>query len=303
MRRFIIPMIALVAGASVANTETNGVFLDPARIGWSSVEYRASLLFISIDTAVSIEVADPVNLPGILIEPGEGKGAEPGDAVTRVRLMSNGLGLHSEISLFLNTDTGLALQRVSHDTGKRMRHRIYRFTDIGAYQRTWWPVGDAEKSLPRDRWPEWSERAEGLYPYPEEAFNAIVTEPGGLLYLVGAAPLNKVGDEFEILAYIRRHVHRVRIEVVGIEDIREKFDEYQGGTRIKRKGTIPTLKLLIRGEVLGDEDEDFEMLGLRGDISMNMDLITRAPLRVTGAVKIVGQITMRIQRLDRVETK
>ncbi len=269
--------------------------LTPDRIGWSALTFRASKLLMAIDVDVAIATPDCTTVAPRLITAGEGTGIAPAGLQKIVTIETEAFGRLSQVELILNAGDGAALQRTSHDSGGRFRHRIYRFTDRGAYQRTRWPVGKDEERLPAERWPEWSEANEDLRPYPPAAVNALVTEPSALLYLIGAAPLDEPGDTFDILAYVRSHVHRVQVEVVGPETIDLKYGFSNGTTTELRDGRQPTIRMLIRGESIdGDSDDEFELLGLRGDIVLHLEPVTRAPLQFEGRVKIAGNVRMRL---------
>ena len=299
MKHDFIAIFTCLIGANLASANAMESSFDPARVGWSEVQFHASLLFFSVDANIALSDRTAAEITDHLIDPGEGVAVTPDDKVQELRFTTAFFGRHTTTDLLINSGTGAALQRTSHDSGKRFRHRIYRFTDTGAYQRTRWPVGKDEEKLPAERWQEWSETDEGLYPYPAAAVGNIVTEPGGLLYIVGAAQLNEPGDKIEILAYVRRHVHRVQIEVTAPESIKVDYREHDGENSVDRKGKQQAMTLMIRGEGLDDEDDEneFELLGLRGDIIMHMDPKTRAPLQLNGSVKIAGQVTLRIKKL------
>lgn len=290
--------IALLVGTGAGAGSPDTGSLDESRIGWSNLSYRASKFFFSVDADISIAPASAGQIAEQLMEPGEGKAVAPSDEIQILIFETEAFGRDTVSTLIVNSDDGAALQRTSHDSGKRYRHRIYRYTDIGPYHRTRWPVGKAEEQLPADQWLQWSEAGEGIMPYPETAVGSIVTDPGGLLYIVGAAKLDEPGDTFVIYAYVRRHVHRVTIEVAGTEQIKVKYTE-RGKASVEHNGKRDALKLLIRGESLddGDSEKEFELLGLRGDIVMHIDPRTRAPLQIEGRVKIAGHTIMRIREL------
>ena len=273
--------------------------LDPSRIGWSELQFRASVLFFSVDANIVLDELAAREISPALMEPGEGIGVTAEDVVQQLRFTTDFVGRHTTTDLWLNASSGAALQRTSHDSGNRFRHRIYRYTDIGAYHKTRWPVGKDEENLPADRWPEWSEAGEDLRPYPPQVAGAVITDPGGLLYIVSAAKLEKPGDQAETLAFVRGHVHRVSVEVLSPEIITVKYRERSGKDLLERKGKQEVMRLLIRGQSVddGDAEDEFEMLGLRGDIIMHMDSQTRAPLQLTGRVKIAGRVTMRLTHL------
>jgi hypothetical protein len=65
---------------------------------------------------------------------------------------------------------------------------------------------------------------------------------------------------------------------------------------VQRQGTVRPLRLALQGLPVpgGDPDEDLELLGLRGRLELLLDPATRAPLQLSGNVKIVGSVTLRL---------
>ena len=299
MTHLIIRFLIVTGMIPVFAATSHAMDLNPDRIGWSALQFKASKFLMTIHASVGITTPDPAAAVAQLITAGEGKAVQPHISQKILSLRTEAFGRLSQIDLILNAENGAALQRTSHDSGSRYRHRIYRFTDRGAYQKTRWPIGKAEEKLPADQWPQWSEAKEDLRPYPSSVFGAVITDPSGLLYIVGAAPLDEPGDTFEILTYARKHVHRVQIEVTGMDSIKLNYQFESGAIREKREGKQQAIRLLIRGEGIddGDSDDEFELLGLRGDIVLHMDPTTRAPLQLEGRVKIAGHVTMRLVNL------
>lgn len=299
MIRYFLAIVTLSIVPPLTPVDAKNLPMDPRRVGWSEIQFHASKLFVSLDANVVLRDLLSGDISDRLIEPGKGVAIAPCNGIRQLVFTTDFVGRHTVSELLMNSLTGAALQRTSHDSGSRLRHRIYRFTDIGAYHKTRWPVGEAEEKLPAERWPEWSKAGEDLRPYPDEASDQIVTDPGGLLYIAGAAALEEPGDTTEILAFVRGQVYRVRIEVTQPESINVRFTKYDGNTVVEQKGKYQAMKLLIRGQGLdeGDGEDQFELLGLRGDIIMHMDPETRAPLQLNGRVKIAGNVTLRIKSL------
>jgi hypothetical protein len=278
---------------------SSAVQLDPDRVNWASLQFHASKFLVSIDADVSVSDVAAAEIEGLLMDAGEGTDVPAAESTKELVFTTEFFGRKSRAEVLLNAADGATLQRTSHDSGKRNRHRIYRYTDIGAYQRTWWPINSAEEKLPADQWQQWSKFEEGLRPFPAEIHGEPVADPGSLLYIVGAAPLNEVGDTIEILAYARSNVHRVQVEVAGMETIKVNYKQTGGASPGKKKGKVQALKLLLRGNMVddGDSDDQFELLGLRGDIDIHIDPVTRAPLQLEGNVKIAGHAVMRLKNL------
>jgi hypothetical protein len=298
-----VMLLTFFACIAEAQSETAAGRLDASRVGWSAVQIKATKFFISMTAGVSVSEIDAAALRQTLIDPGEGSPTDPGRSTQELVIEINGLGRSHETRLLLNALTGAAVQRTSHDSRGRLRHRIYRFTDAGAWQMSWWPVGAEEERLPPGRWLEWSEQSEGLQPYTIEPVGSIVTEPLGLLYIISAAPLSEPGDRYDTLAYMRGHVFPVHVEVIGRENLRVGFDDHSGQSTVRRKGEQTAIKLSIRGEAGEDGENRFELFGMRGDILMHLDPETRAPLQLKGKIKFLGQVTMRIQSLTHRRTR
>ncbi|MFQ5635591.1 MAG: hypothetical protein ACE5G3_09725 [Gammaproteobacteria bacterium] len=296
------PWLLFAAAAILAPDIGTSRPLDDGRIGWSEAHFRASKLFVAVNASVAIVDVPADKLDTLLMRPGEGNAVEALGPAKALIFSTRAFGRRSRAELLIDANSGATLQRTSHDSGSRYRHRIYRYTDAGAYQRTRWPVSQREERLPADQWTQWSRFEEGMRPFPREVRGELITDPAALLYIVGAAPLDRTGDTFETLAYVRKNVHRVRIEVAGIDRIRIDYDQVGGPEPGRRAGETRALKLRLRGGGIGGGDAEFELLGLRGDIDLHIDPETRAPMQLEGRVKIAGHAVMRLTRLKLEET-
>jgi hypothetical protein len=244
---------------------------------------------------VSAQIVPAATVADQLVATPTGTPVPPGPAVLVMKYGASGFGRDSQTTLYADPVSGGTLQRTQLDGGSRQRLRTYRFTDVGAYHFTRWPISEAEASLPPARW---TERSEGMRPYPEGAIGDPVTEATVLLWLAAASPLAATGDRMEVLTFSRRNVNRVIVEVVGSRKVDVDFEEQGPAGKRRRDGRIEALLLHLRGAPLvpGDDDEDFELLGLRGDLELALDPRTRVPLELRGKVKIAGQVTVRLRR-------
>jgi hypothetical protein len=262
------------------------------RIAWSSATLKAKKLFLAVEVTIGIDVQCAENLVEELIEPGEGKPVDPGPDILDLTLVTDGFGRHTEVSLLLNPENGAAIQRTSTDSGSKQRFRIYRFTDAGAYHRTRWPLKDETDKPPE----HWSERTENLRPYPPAIKGQTVTSATGLIYVAAASGLTDPGDQLEILTFARGDAHRVTMEVAPTIETSVKYRETSAAESRDRNENIPALRILIRGEPIAgtDTDDEFELLGLKGDIELLLDPESRLPLALSGNVKIMGHVTFRL---------
>ena len=267
--------------------------LDPARVGWTSVRFHASKYLVSGAATITLENTDLATLAEPLMQPGEGTPVEPDDQMLKLGFKIDSSGNSSQGSLLMNTRSGAAVQLVQL---KKDRYRISRFTDIGRYRHTHRPT-DGEESLPHA---EWTDQSDELRRFPAETAGATIAEPVALLYMIGAAPLEKPGDQLELFAVVRKQVFRVRVEVAGNpKEIKIDYKEHSSTGTARRKGKITPLRVLVRGQGLNpDDDEEFEFLGLRGDTEIYLQPETRVPLRLTGAMKVIGKVAFQLREVS-----
>ena len=289
-------LVAALPGPSRAAPGSAG--FDPARVGWSEIRMTGSKLFLTADARLSLRTVQGTTIrPDLLSVPaGQFTPVEPGADVLELLYETRAAGRVSTLALLMDPRSGAALQRSQHDQQGKLRFRTYRFGVEGAYQRTFWPANSGEKTLPPARW---TKTSEGLRAYPIPPEGRPVVEPTGLLYLVAAAPLDKPGDSLEVLVFRRRDTQVIRIEVLAPREVNVQYEELWPKGAVQRRGPVRPLRLALTGLPVpgGDPEDDMELLGLRGKLELLLDPATRAPLQLSGNVKIVGAVTLRLSAL------
>ena len=77
------------------------------------------------------------------------------------------------------------------------------------------------------------------------------------------------------------------------------------GGSVQRGRQFQRLRLAVRGlpvvdpagKVRGDKNEDFELLGLSGNIELALDAETRTPLLLSGNAPVFGKVTLRLSEV------
>jgi hypothetical protein len=288
----LFPISALLAGPAAAGD----ALFDPGRVRWTALEFDASKLLMSARAEVTARIVPAGAVAGQLVTTPAGAALLPAHDVLEMTYRTSGLGRASTATLWANPGTGAMLQQVTLDTSGRLRERTYRFTDIGAYHYTRRPAERREEALPPATWTELSE---GMRTYPEDVGGQPVTAPTVLLWLAAAADLSRRGDQLEVMAFSRRHVNRVTIEVTGTRTVSVDFTEQRAAEEPRRRrGNMQAIALRINGSPTDAtaEDEPFELLGLQGDLELLLDPATRAPLQLRGRVRIAGDVTVRLRK-------
>ena len=293
---FLILLLVPLLAATPAGAGAADVPFDPARVGWSEIRMTASKLFLTADARLALRTVPGAAVgPDLLPVPDDRfTPVVPGTEVLELLYETRAVGRRSRITLLMDPVSGAALQRTQHDQDGKMRLRTYRFGLDGAYQRTRFPATASEKALLPDRW---TRTSEGLRVYAVSPGKQPVIEPTGLLYAIAAAPLDKPGDTIDVLVSRRRDTQTVRIEVLASREISVRYDELWPGGTVQRTGKVRPLRLSLQGlprPGSNPEGNDVELLGLRGQLELLLDPEMRAPLQLSGNVKVLGSVTLRL---------
>lgn len=295
-----VTVLLLAISSRQATAAAATAALDVERPRWSALEFDAAKFLFSASTRIEVRRLPAAAIGAGLRTTPQGHPVAAPETVMEVTYASRGPGHESFTRLWIDPADGAALQRMLSDRGSRLRERTYRFTDIGAWHYTRWPATRSEEKLPPQ---QWTRIEDGLRPYPQAAAGQRVTETSALLWMIAAADLSRPGDRFETLTFSHRSVSRVSIEVTGQRRVsvgyREHPAEHSAGKARLRGDTVDALVLRLGAVRIDDptDTEDFELLGLRGDLELLLDPETRAVLELHGRAKIVGGITVRLTEL------
>ncbi|MCC5793425.1 MAG: hypothetical protein JJT85_01665 [Chromatiales bacterium] len=287
-------LLALLTGTPVLGLE-----LDPDRVAWSAVQMQGSRLFLSVDAEVrlSLRPAVVVKPKLLVVDDSRGLPVAPGPQIQQTTYRTRAVGQRSQIMLFSDPRTGAALQRSQHDYEGRLRERVYRYTDEGAWLETAHPATSAEESLPPG---QWTDRERGFRQFPHELGNAIIAEPTGIFYIIAATGLERPGQTLDFVVYSRRNLHQVNVRVTEPVRIASDYRRLGPGGSERRRGNQQAIRVLIHGESLGEDDEDdeFELLGLRGQLELLLEPESRAPLQLSGNIRLLGRVSLRSRMVE-----
>lgn len=269
---------------------------DPDRPGWRSLEYHASKLLISASTRVEARLRKATEISLELRQTPRGTPVAPGDDVIEITHLARAAGRTSRIRLWADPHDGAAVQSLHSDLDGKLRERTYRFLDLGTWHFTRKPADRREEALPPDRW---TDLADGLRAYPPGAQGQRISETGALLWMIAASTLQSTGDRFETLVYSRRRVSRVTVRVTGQRPVFTSHAEHGGGGSRQQRATVQALAISVSAVPFdpADDPDDFELLGLRGNLELFLDPVTRAPLELRGHARMFGQVTVRLTGL------
>ena len=274
--------------------------LDPERIAWTALSYRARKLTVTATSRVSLTRQPAAVAASGWLLPSEGRPIEPlGSDVVRIELDSHILGKRSSLELWVEPETAAAFQRVQLETGKKTRHnrhRSLRFTDRGVFNATF-RADEESVDQPFTEWP----LTEVFEPYPMPVEKAsTVLEPSGLFYFLAVADLETRADARRLLVFSKGRLLEVRVVSEGRRTLRVEYTRVSNGRSLEVEGEQETLHLRLSGRPISGEGDEksFEFLGLRGEVELFLDPEYRFPVEIRGNIRYAGKGRVRLERVE-----
>ncbi len=269
--------------------------LDPSRVKWHSLNYKSYVVFFSMNVKVQLKPISQAATSTALLTPPKGQGTMPRmDPSYRIDLNSKLLGRKSFISLWFDPD-GKAFQRTQTDTGSKQRVKTYRILDNGYYSHETKPKQN-ETELPPGKWTQVGEGNKTFSKMPPGG--SIVSEPTALYYLVSASSLDKPGDIFEKYIFTKHGIYQLRLHAVDYQEIETDYNRVQHDQKQPVQGEHKTLHITMNATPLDPAGaNDFDFLGLKGDIHLYMEPSTRVLLQISGKADIIGRTDIKLKEV------
>lgn len=267
--------LAAFAGASPVDDRMSAADdrpLDPKRVSWRQLEYRASKLFVSARTHVDLAQVAP--------------------GVAEISFDTRALGRKTTDAIRFRLADADTLTRRKQKHGNNPYAKLYRFADEQVTMERSEPadVDEATGDLAA-----WSRRRTETFGSAPGACGRVV-DPSVVLYLAAARGW-QAGDSYSVCTFSDGRFSRLVIGVAGEEEIRVDY-EIEGAGVSRRDETVVALVLELDAEsLLGEGEDQLEVLGLEEDVRMYVDPQTGAPLRFTGKMDKLGSVEVELQRL------
>ncbi len=256
---------------------------------WTQVRLEASQGFAKARTEVTLRPAPDAPL----IEGGKGRPIEPNGgsvmlAKAEIRAKLPFKRKHWIGWVWFDGTSGAAAQRVRLKLGKDPSRKSYRFGRDGIHRVVAKPRDASESKLEADAW---TDVRHVYFPYPS-------TRPGcedvsdPLLLLVLAGDLGSGADSHKtVCVFNKKTLYRADLETEGTEKLQVRYDLKTGGGQASKEGVVTATKVRVSAKLVDPQApnrDDFEFLGLEGEISIWVDRATGLPLAVDGELPDVG---------------
>ncbi|MCY3969956.1 MAG: hypothetical protein OXG74_08475 [Acidobacteria bacterium] len=282
LRKVALSVAVLAAAVPVAATGS-----EPP---WQRLEFRAKKFFLSADAAVEFDSTAP--LP--VADRCEGRPSLPVSAA-RIRIESSIFGRRSQSSLWFDAESLQAHVRVQEERGSRNRYKRYTFCQ-GTVEAERATPNAGEADLPVA---SWTHRYPLVHEVPAE-LTAPLSEPSALLHLVGRlAALQAEGGAASrtVPVFSNSQVLAVRIDRHPETIPAMPGFSVAGGPSPEEltlaRFTLTPLAIGSDGGV-----EDFELLGLEGEIEILAARELQLPVSISGRLPPAGRVTVRLRHVE-----
>jgi hypothetical protein len=292
--KFIFFTLFIILTSHPLSSLAEDSILDPSRVKWTSLDYKTYILFFSMNVKAELKQISQASSKAALLTPKQGEGTMPlADPTYRIDLDTKIMGRKSFISLWFDPN-GNAFQRTQTDTGSKKRLKTYRITKNGYYSRQAKPK-EQEQDLPPNQWTDIGEGKNIFNKLPP--VGTTIVEPTALYYLVSASSLNKPGDKFQKYMFTKHGIYQLNLQAVDYEKIEVNFKSQQNGNKTTTKNDeYKTLHIRMNAVPIDPAGaDDFDFLGLKGDIDLYIDPASRVLVQISGDAAIIGYTDIKLQ--------
>jgi hypothetical protein len=282
-----------VAPAAALDAKVPAVTLDPQRVVWRNLRYTAHKLGIAATVEVRL---DETQVDSTDAGEAGGRYTASAEKPRREILLESTSHLPGRTFLALEHVSAVraaAREIIDTETGAKNHRKTYILRDRGFLFELLEPADGSEAVLAPERWTRQT-RSFASYPKALPA-GAVITGPAGLLYAASAGTLTAPGDSMAIYVLVQTQVERVVVEVEGLESTEIEFQESSADALRSVRGQVEALRLVAHSQpVEPSESSAFRIFGLEGDVEILWDRTRRLPVEISGRVKILGRVEVRL---------
>lgn len=262
---------------------------------WNCLDFRAEQLMLKGTTRICVKKARAEEMREWLpaSDPKEPPLPRPtaGARLMKMTVSADLAGRLTEEEVYFEPGSGRTLQRSRVKLGSDPYRKSYRFGESSL---------DWTRSAPKSR--EETERAEPAWskienlsaPYPQGSLCKVYSEPVLLLYLLAAHDWNS-GKNLEFCMFAGKKWNRVEAVSAGLRAFPASFEK-NGKPGQASEARVIVLKATKASAE--QNEEPFELMGLRGDLEIFLDPQSGLPLAIQGEMPWIGQVTVRLEKAD-----
>lgn len=256
--------LALLLACNFATAAAGMGEPTPALPAWQTLEFEQSAYWVTARSRVTINPS-------------------PDDPHNWLLTATSSVASNTEeVLIELEANSGRALHRSRLSRGKQQRYKSYQFQPDYILRERREP-GDNPAREPA-QWPLSSSRNT---PYPPAAADLVVTDAYALLYLAGRFQHSQQ-ERTEVVVNTDANFYRVRM--THGQDGKVKVDYQVTGQDSPVTGERDSSEVILSISPVGaaPDKPDFSLLGLNGEITLQLDRASGLPLQLRGTAPRLG---------------
>jgi hypothetical protein len=269
-------------------------------VPWTELAYSAHKFLLGAETVIRVACLPAKTLAEALPTPPVGRPLSPrGTEAVTVSVTSDlPFGRDETVTVFLDPTTGAAIGGEKTMLGRSAYHKFLRYTDGGLYTWRSSPANDRETALPPEGWTQRKEYlvAPSVTPTP----GTPVFDSYALIYLFTAARLDHRGSSLRLVMLADDRYVEMNLVAGGLTYRRVSFEEVWPGGSGYRRGHVLVRTVRATARALGatesSEDVELGFLGMRGALTIYLEVGTGLPVTFSGRVQHIGEVTVRLDR-------
>ena len=299
IKRLKISAILAVLTAGLFSTQVVPAleYIDEQKdIKTSKLEYKASKLFLSMESTVTVDKKPVAAVLDDLVEPEKSDRSfvQPrGGSVFIVTTDTDNFGTRTRYTLWFD-EAGAILQRLKVRSGDDNEIHLYRYASDG-YLEYRKQFNNKKFSLNLQGIKNYQSL---FHPYPAtETLNGDVTESSAFLYLAGLLKLQKPGDTQSFTVVSRGKLINVKMVVKAKRKLAVDYKVFSGSNNQHIEGKRDVLRIAILPvDANGKPIKNFKMMGLQGKLTLYLDVQSRALVQISGEVKVLGNVDIKLRK-------
>jgi len=279
----------------------NHLKLNPDQVLWNRLNFRAKRAVVDVKVDVRLAPFSTAEFesiwrtnPRFIPQPSLGQEVYT-IKVKRVidHIFSRPVTLSNQV--LFEPIQAAAFYRVRLRQGKDDIKRTYWFSRKGVHRLRTRP-SMKEEGLGEPA--KWTDARTSFYAYDLNQVGCPqVTDPMLLIYLLSAAHLDKSGDSLSLCVFGKQQLHRLRMQVEGLQTLEVDYSENRAEGNVRKKGKVNGLRITLEAQPLQadlKEAENFSFLGFHKEITIDIDPELRIPLQVSGSIPTIGVVALKL---------
>ena len=297
-------LVALSAAVRLAATQSAGDRTPRPTFGtvpWTELRFSAHKFFLSASTTLRVARVESASLAAKLRVPPRGVPVPlPSPEVVAVSSDTDlPFGRSETVTVWLDPSSGAAVQVDKLAHGREPYRKVFRYTTRGAYM---WRTSPANAIEAGGDPGSWTHQAESMQEATVAApAGSTISESYALVYLASAARLDR--SDIPVRLLILSGAQLVELTFTPSDVVRRRltFDEtWPGGSRRHSDETV-LRRVKVSGRPLessrSSSDVDLGFLGMRGDLTILVEVGTGIPAEISGHAEHIGALTVRLDRV------